>query len=861
MTAPGGEGFEIAEGHLTITVDDDLADRQILKFFKETDLKFAALEAAMAKHGDEGGERFGKGVRKEATEELDEFWRDTSGRLRDARGRFAREGSLAGKLFGGGFRRGTRDEIDRDGGGFFATIFKGIGSLGSIFGSAFSALTDFGSKIGDVGSKIGDFAGKIGNVVSALIGFAKVALIAMAIPAVLGLGGALADLIPLLLLLPGFIGGLLATILPLVVALHGMGDAISAMVSGDLPRFNEALKGLAPSAQKVLKEVQKLLPQIKGFGKAVQEAFFKPLVGAFGPLIKFLFPTLQKGFMQVAAALGGFVRQFVDLLASNDIIKDIGKLFASVGATITKMTPTIIKLISTLFGVMEHALPFIERIFDVIDSGLGSFTEWLSQAMKTGEFDKMLESAFETLKDLWGLVKAAGSLVGALFGDSGDEGRNFIQNITIAVQRLADFFRTAEGQKDLQTLLDTLKSIGVVVIAVGEAIAFTFKAFQFFADVLETVVRWVIIAWDWLKKFWGVITDGAGAVVDWLGKVGEFFGDLGSAIANFVSGAANAVVGWIESVVAFFQALPGRIKEAIMAIPGEISRIGQAAFDAFFRAIGYITVTVGQFVMSIPDKFRQLKDNVVARVMEMITAVGRWFSELPLKAEIFFSQLWSSVTSWVSRTVSSIGSWLSGLPGKIGGWFSDAWSRAKSATISGGNSVLDFVKSIPGKIGNALSGAGHWLYQTGRDMLFGLIDGIKSAVGAAIDAVKRAVNGIIEGAKRAVGAHSPSTKFRDEVGRWIPPGITEGIKEQMPALQRYLGSAMDQLVASAEGRTINVAAPRVSTGETNVAVMLDSEQIAARVATPPRVNRAATEGNRRRGWLDTGRPNATAGIS
>lgn len=853
MTSPGGKGFEIAQGYVEVTVDGDKADRQILKFFRDTELKLAALEASMAKHGEQGGEEFGLGVTKGARRELGSgFFRDVNGRLRDAKGRFTREGEESGRLFGIGFTRGVGRETSR-GRGIFGAIFAGIGAIGSAFAGAFSALASFGSKIGDVGSKLGDFAGKVGDVFSAVVGFAKVGLIAAAIPAVLGLGGALLDLIPLLLLLPGLIAGLLATILPLVVAFKGMGDAISAMVSGDLDKFNEALKKLAPSAQRVLKEIKGLLPQLRNFGKVVQEAFFKPLVGAFTPLVKFLFPTLQQGFATVSGALGRFVRQFLDLLSANDIVKDIGKLFASVGKTIDMFTPTAIKLFGTLFGIMEHGLPFIERAFAVLNSGLGKFADWLSQAMKTGDFDRMLESAFATLKDLWELTKAIGSLIGALFGDAGDEGRNFIQNITIAVQRLADFLRTAEGKESLQTLLDTLKSVGVAVVALGEAIAFTFKAFQFFADALEAVVGWVKSAWDWLKKLWGVITEGASDVVGWLQSVGRWFADLGSTVWGFIRGAGSAIAGWFTSVVEFFKALPGRILEAIMALPGEISRIGQAAFDAFFRAIGFISAQVVMFVMDIPEKFRQLREAVVSRVVETVNAVGQWFSELPLRAQIWFSQLWTTVTNWVTQTAYSIYNTLANIPLRVGNFFRDTWNQASTATSNGVNNLMSFVRSIPGRVRDALSGAGSWLYQTGRDIIHGLINGISSAIGAAIDAVKRAVNGIIDGAKRAVGAHSPSTKFRDEVGRWIPPGIAEGIKAEMPALERYLGSALDNLVASVSAtRTINVAPPAVSVAAPAVyaSFEVDGEKIPI---NPKRASATAAEGDRRRGYINTGR--------
>ena len=43
------------------------------------------------------------------------------------------------------------------------------------------------------------------------------------------------------------------------------------------------------------------------------------------------------------------------------------------------------------------------------------------------------------------------------------------------------------------------------------------------------------------------------------------------------------------------------------------------------------------------------------------------------------------------------------------------------------------------------------------------------------DKIKGALSGLVDKAKEALGIHSPSRVFRDEVGRYIPPGISEGI--------------------------------------------------------------------------------------
>src|SRR5690349_9336594 len=132
----------------------------------------------------------------------------------------------------------------------------------SFLGGLFSIFKGGGSNLGGAGaSGTGNAGGIFGSITGLLggggdiIGGIKIALIAAAIPIVISLGAALSQLLGLLALLPALGGGAVASIVPLIIAFQGLGDAIGAGLSGDTQKFNEALKNLAPSARKVVKEI------------------------------------------------------------------------------------------------------------------------------------------------------------------------------------------------------------------------------------------------------------------------------------------------------------------------------------------------------------------------------------------------------------------------------------------------------------------------------------------------------------------------------------------------------------------------------------------------------------------------------
>ena len=57
----------------------------------------------------------------------------------------------------------------------------------------------------------------------------------------------------------------------------------------------------------------------------------------------------------------------------------------------------------------------------------------------------------------------------------------------------------------------------------------------------------------------------------------------------------------------------------------------------------------------------------------------------------------------------------------------------------------------------------------------GLRNGILSSVAAPVVAIQAAGQNLVDGVKQTLGIQSPSKVFADEVGRWIPAGVEQGI--------------------------------------------------------------------------------------
>lgn len=71
----------------------------------------------------------------------------------------------------------------------------------------------------------------------------------------------------------------------------------------------------------------------------------------------------------------------------------------------------------------------------------------------------------------------------------------------------------------------------------------------------------------------------------------------------------------------------------------------------------------------------------------------------------------------------------------------------------------------------------------GRELINGIIRGIGAAASMLFDSLKNLAHNALNAAKNVLGIHSPSTVFRDEVGKFVPAGIAVGIEDNADVVE------------------------------------------------------------------------------
>jgi phage-related protein len=916
-----GKGFQIAEGYLDITADTDHALRDVRAFFKEVDGELTAEEKAFRKSGESSGKNWSEGVAvglsgkslQPMRKLLEDVDRDSKLKAKEigehtvaslvegAEHDAARQGSRIGRLFerllgsttrrrrGGGLLAALLPGGSGGASRLFSGLMSGASKFFSTFAQGFADAVSTGAQqaqqafktLSGVFSQIGSIAGGIGSVL-------QIGLWAALIPVVLGLAGALLQFSAVLLLIPGAIGVLIAAIAPLMIALHGFGEAISAGLSGDVDKFNEALKKLAPNARKVAKEIVGLKPLLSQLKNSVQEAFFGPLVGQVAKLGNTLLPVLWVGLSHVAGALGRIAAGFANLLSSPAAVKGINDLFMTTERILDRIGPSLIQLFGGIGALVQASLPWVERLFGLLADGMSGLAGWLSQISSDGTLNAWLTRAWDIGKKLWAVLQGLGEFAVILLSSFGDEGTDTLNGMADAIAKVNTYLKSKEGQ-------ETLHNLGVLVHWAGDAfvalVGATVSAYQalnavfsfirgigpFFKELGHDIADMGRAIWQWATDLWGAVS---GAVATAWHAITGFVSDTGSAIGGWFSSLWSSIVSGGAAVLAWLAALPGQIWSFLTAIPGMIANLNQQLYDTFLFGIGYVAGLLVKFwTVDLPGWIQSGWAWAVAYVEEGASRTWTRIAALPgqiwgamvqvgniIKTTFLDAWHWAVAyaeegawRTWtrIMALPGQIWSALSSLGSAIGGQMQAAWNWAVSAVSNGYNAVMGWIHSLPGAIRSAFSGAAGWLVGAGRDILHGLVNGIEDTLSWAVGVARAAAQRIKDGFLSALGISSPSKVMRMEVGRWILPGVMQGIEDTQPRFDKYLGATAD-MISGGFNPTVNVAAPNVSVGGTTLIADLGEgiRQVVPIMITknPRAVAAAGAVGTRQRtGWVNTGR--------
>jgi hypothetical protein len=348
------------------------------------------------------------------------------------------------------------------------------------------------------------------------------------------------------------------------------------------------------------------------------------------------------------------------------------------------------------------------------------------------------------------------------------------------------------------------------IVALGAAVYLAYTHFKPFRDLIDTIGRA-------LKGAFFAAIHGAERVLDGLvdffrklpGRILDGIKNIGKFLWNGISSGFNwlkgKITGIITDVVNFFRKLPGQVVRGIGNLGRTIWNGISAGFDwvkthvtswlgnlvsnflrwptQILHAIGNVGSKIWQ---NISNGFATMK----SRIMDWVGNVVNFFTTFPVKVMHAIgnlgSQIWGGITSGLSAMrdkvmswAHNVASWFGNLPGMvvrtIGNLGGAIWNGISSGLSSLFSRLRDKLSGIKDSVLRAVSNAGSWLLDAGRQMVQGFINGITGMFGDVASAAGHLVSNLGGKVLHVLGIGSPS-KVYHEIGRNVARGLILGLQ-------------------------------------------------------------------------------------
>jgi TP901 family phage tail tape measure protein len=290
---------------------------------------------------------------------------------------------------------------------------------------------------------------------------------------------------------------------------------------------------------------------------------------------------------------------------------------------------------------------------------------------------------------------------------------------------------------------------------------------------------------------------------------------FGLSMARMAASAAASVARiaiqfTVQAAVATGQFLASMIRVAAVSIAQFAMMSARAIVWAATMAaqwliamgpIGWITAAVIALVVLIVAKWDAIKAASAATwdwIWNKIKGFAQFMLDLFMTWSIvgIIISKWDAIKSGTTRLWNGIVNWVKGIPGRIVGFFLNwtlpgliikHWGAIKTGTVRVAGQMLTYVKGLPKRIVGFFGNFNMMLYNKGKDLIKGLWKGIKSMGSWLKSTLMGWAKDMIPGPiAKALGIHSPSRVMRDQIGKWIPPGVIDGIDQAKPELDRTM---------------------------------------------------------------------------
>lgn len=554
--------------------------------------------------------------------------------------------------------------------------------------------------------------------------------------------------------------------------------------SGDADQLADAF---ATAADNIVKNLAEIIPRFAETLPALAGAIVSQIPGLAAAIVPAVLSAGQSILEQARDAVTAFdfvaaaedaVQKITDFISSDGLGSFLGCLvdiFTGIVNGISSMLPvllpalveliayTVTTLIDQLPALLECALQLIIGLADGLLAALPVLIAALPEIINSvvsflvAAVPQILQAGVTLLL---ALVDALPTVIDALIAALPQIIESTVSTLTAAVPQIL--------QAGITLLLALIEAIPVIVPQIVAALP----------QIITAIINGLIAAGPQVlasaQEVWGQIT----------AAVPQLIADIGAAVPEIINGIVNGLAAGASAVWDAACQLGSNILGGIKSFLGinspstVMAEQGNYIIQGLLNGLETMPDVVNQLFQSTLDSITTWGSNMVARI-------GEWGANMATTAGTAMNTMVQTVIQWVQQLPEQVWVWLVNTANKLNQWTIQLVQKGQAAATGLVNAVLDGVRTLPGL-----------MVSVGSDIVQGLWNGISAGWSWLTNKVADLAQSLLQAAKNALDIGSPSREFRDEVGRWIMPGIGEGIDRSMPETLQNLKARAGELVGA-----------------------------------------------------------------
>lgn len=654
-------------------------------------------------------------------------------------------------------------------------------------------------------------------------------------------------------------------------------DATSLKERNKILKEMQAVQGSLNSEQtKALSSMNKLKDTWTGIAKGLETKtiqIFTQSLDIFGSVLKSLTPM----FTSVTDAVGRLTASLGQTIKSDSMKAFFDYLNTSAGPMLETITKAVGNFFKGFFNMMVAFGPLAENTANGFLRMSEGFAEWSSKLGESAKFQAFVNYVNENMPKIRSIFSDAIQGMINMFAAFAPSSADMMTSLQDMMERFKQWSSTLAENQSFQNFINYIKENGPQVVAlIGNLTTFLVNLGIALAPVGQTMLGLInrFLEWSsammenhpWVGKmiaavvvFGGAILAALPHVIGLIAAIGTLATPIGTAQASiiamagtFIANTAKMVANTVKSVATIvgrwlFMAAQSAIHAARVAASWTLAT-GAKMVTAVAKMTASAAVFVAKWLLMATKATLHAGKVAAAWTLSTGAAMARSVGQMIATSAIFVAKwVWMGVQAlaqaarmaaawfialgpvgWVIGTVVGlailiIANWdkikakTIEIWNKISSSVKEAWQNVKQKTIEAVAELGKQIAKMPAKVLEFRSK----MLSAGKDLILGLISGIKSMASNAIGAITGVVDGVVSKAKSLLKIKSPSRVFM-AIGEFVGKGMAIGVSATRKANEKAIQGVTAAVTAVAKKHASEMTKIDAAARKDRAAVQKDS---------------------------------------